>query len=91
MGGLEWKFFAVSLSSRDWPVGRAFILEPDDVPVSRHRVAVEGISREIGLLDGCLVRLAGEIGEDERAARDRFGKEISMIFEAQHSMLLDKS
>ncbi|MBX9653479.1 phosphoenolpyruvate--protein phosphotransferase [bacterium] len=71
-------------------IGRAFILEPDDVPVSRHRVAVEGIDREITLLDTCLARLAEEIGEDERAARDRFGREISMIFEAQRSMLLDK-
>lgn len=71
-------------------IGKAFVLDPDELPISRHRIDSGAVEREIGRYDDCVASLDSQIAEDERLARDRFGQQVSLIFEAHRSMLQDK-
>lgn len=70
-------------------IGKAFVLDPDDLPISRHRISAAKVEREIARYDECVATLDSQIGDDERLARDRFGQQVSLIFEAHRSMLQD--
>lgn len=70
-------------------IGQAVVLDPDELPVSRRRVAAADVDREVSRFDQSVAALDAEIAQDERVARDRFGQQVSMIFEAHRSMLHD--
>lgn len=71
-------------------VGQALVLDSDEIPIQRRRIAPTAIDREIVRFDESIASLDDEIAEDERLARERFGQQVSMIFEAHRSMLHDQ-
>lgn len=71
-------------------IGRAVVIEPDEVPLRRRPIRKDLVEHEVEQFDLATARLADEIQEDEDAARARFGQDISMIFEAQRTMLHDR-
>ncbi|MBY0587385.1 phosphoenolpyruvate--protein phosphotransferase [bacterium] len=71
-------------------MGPALILDPFDLPVARTRISKQSVEAEILRFEEAAERLGREIAEDERAARDRFGNEIAMIFQAQKMMVADQ-
>lgn len=71
-------------------MGPALLVDPFDLPVSRQRVSPQSVEAEIVRFEEAAQRLGEEIGEDERAARDRFGAQIAMIFQAQKLMVADQ-